>query len=867
MAYSWQESVKPAGTRDIQCDIEYLDKSCIHVYLDGSETTAFTWTSSTNIRLNSPLSAETVVLLIRKTAREYLYIEFASGAPFIEGNVDTQNTQFLHLAQELVEGRSIEGFYGDINMHRYRITNLGDPVDARDTANKQYVDAGDARLDRRIDAEHAAWVAAVENEASVRKAADDALDVRTTNLEQTYFNANTNSFPWWTVLTADTDTVTPGMPFTKAKVRINGVTQTAGYSYTVNAGVVKFAEVLPAGTLVDMTIGVDTEADTSAVASILGLLSDPTGSTYIGDSSYGTVASALGLFSGKVFFSKLVGDSPADQTALFQSEMNALQDGMIYIAPKGVIRTCQVVIPTRTRMVFQFTGTVFKLPDGFDPIDTDILRFNKLTDSAIYGLHLDGNRDNLARTGSDTTPVYGRVVGLRFGNNSARVHVQNLTLVNMLYCGSQWGRDIQDIFIDGCLYDGIGEHVFYISGKGGGNVSRIRWRNVRGGSLGINSNNSIESHACAFIKSAQSDTSGNPTIGDNDFFEIDGMVAAQDIAPGYASVILINGYLRHATLKTIRVGGNISGILAPLGVCWYVDIDGLDAASDSVGCPLVFQYPNRTLEFRRWTAKNVNLPGAYVQQNVQLFDLWEDCTLSALRTSAAQPSASFAAGKVVRFVRCKFTSATTTSQLQHVNYDFEFEDCVFVGTFTGAIAAVDYIGQLDYTAGRRVRIKGGKIAHAGTYSVGISSALTQLDMEGVRGGFGQVYARAGVGFAYLSMVNCEPAAAGVSPVSSGAISAKRIVGVTPNNGARDWGSYSSTWTLPAGATTIGYDLSNVLVGKVALSRVQVTPVGQLLGATKFWVTASGNTVNVVIDAAATGNIQFNVSVLASTQET
>ena len=140
MAYSWQESVKPAGTQDIQCDIEYLDKSYIHVYLDGAETTAFTWTSSTNIRLNSALPAETVVLLIRKTEREYLYIEFASGAPFIEGNVDTQNKQFLHLAQELVEGRAIPGFYGNISMNGYRITHVGTPVDAEDAANKNYVD-------------------------------------------------------------------------------------------------------------------------------------------------------------------------------------------------------------------------------------------------------------------------------------------------------------------------------------------------------------------------------------------------------------------------------------------------------------------------------------------------------------------------------------------------------------------------------------------------------------------------------------------------------------------------------------------------------------------------------------------------------
>lgn len=250
MAYSWQEQVEPAGTQDIQCDIEYLDKSYIHVYLDGVETTTFTWTSPTNIRLNSPLSEDTVVLLIRKTEREYLYIEFASGAPFIEGNVDTQNTQFLHLAQELVEGRAIDGFYGDINMHGYRITHLGAPVDAVDAANKQYVDTGDAALGARIDAE-----------AAARKAADDALDVRTTNLEQTFISDRvTVSYPWFTVLEGATDTVVPEIPFSKAVVYLNGVAQIPGYSFEVVDNTLLFAEELPAGTLVAARLGADVEA-------------------------------------------------------------------------------------------------------------------------------------------------------------------------------------------------------------------------------------------------------------------------------------------------------------------------------------------------------------------------------------------------------------------------------------------------------------------------------------------------------------------------------------------------------------------------------------------------------------------------------
>ena len=261
MAFSWQEQIKPAGTQDIQCDIEYLDKSYIHVYLDGVETTGYTWTSATNIRLNTALAASTTVLLIRKTEREYLYIEFASGSPFIEVNVDSQNTQFLHLAQELVEGRAIPGFYGDISMNGYRITNLGDPVDVRDAANKQYVDAGDALLDQRIDAEHAACVAAVANEVIIRKAADDALDTRTTKLEQTFISDKvTVSYPWFDVLEVATDTVTPEIPFSKAIVYLNGVAQVPGYSFEVVDGTILFAETLPPGTLVAARLGADVEA-------------------------------------------------------------------------------------------------------------------------------------------------------------------------------------------------------------------------------------------------------------------------------------------------------------------------------------------------------------------------------------------------------------------------------------------------------------------------------------------------------------------------------------------------------------------------------------------------------------------------------
>lgn len=280
MAYSWQESVKPAGTQDIQCDIEYLDKSYIHVYLDGEETTGYTWTSSTNIRLNTALTTDTTVLLIRKTEREYLYIEFASGSPFIEVNVDSQNTQFLHLAQELVEGRAIPGFYGDISMNGYRITNVADPTNPQDAATKSYVDVGDARLSARIDSEHAAWVSAVQVEAATRKAADDALSMRTSALENTFISGvETVSYPWSTVLTEETDEVTPGLKFTKAVVEINGVGQIRGYSFEIVDSTILFAETLPAGTVVAARLGVDvTAGDGFATQASVDYLADSLGS-------------------------------------------------------------------------------------------------------------------------------------------------------------------------------------------------------------------------------------------------------------------------------------------------------------------------------------------------------------------------------------------------------------------------------------------------------------------------------------------------------------------------------------------------------------------------------------------------------------
>lgn len=227
MAFSWEELTYPAGTTSVNVNIDYLDKSYIYLYLDNVLTTAYTWASDTVIQLDSALAASTDVLIVRRTDKEFLYIMFAEGAAFIRENIDTQNTQFLHLAQELTEGRSIEGFYGDLSMNGFRITNLGAGVNPGDAVNKGQL---------------------------------DVVDQRVTSLEETWVTATT-SYPWYTTTIAETDVLDPPFNFIKAALYINGVCQTPGYSYEVVDNQIMLADPVPAGTHIFARLGEDVGLD------------------------------------------------------------------------------------------------------------------------------------------------------------------------------------------------------------------------------------------------------------------------------------------------------------------------------------------------------------------------------------------------------------------------------------------------------------------------------------------------------------------------------------------------------------------------------------------------------------------------------
>lgn len=325
MAYSWEQQIYPAGSQNVTVSIAYLDKSFIYVYLDGVLTTNYMWASDAVIRLDTPLTATTEVLLVRRTEKEYLFIQFAAGAPFISENLDTQNTQFLHLAQEMVEGRAIEGFYGDISMNGYKITNLGRGTEPGDAVNKEQL---------------------------------DEVDNRVTQLEQT-FTAPTNSYPWFTNTTVETDVLTPGFTFTKAAVYLNGVCQTPGYSYVIVDNTIMLADPVPAGTHIMARLGEDvpneqgyaSTAQLSAVQASLTAAVD--GKADKGDAGLGQLgggATGISVFKAA--------NGPAARTALGMSTVgNALA-----IAADAAAGRTALDIPTRKKMEVYYSGLSLAIP-------------------------------------------------------------------------------------------------------------------------------------------------------------------------------------------------------------------------------------------------------------------------------------------------------------------------------------------------------------------------------------------------------------------------------------------------------------------------------------------------------------------------
>lgn len=128
MAFSNQRAVSDGSLQTIILSIAFFDKSEIRVYVSDMEKFAgvdFTWATSNSIQFPTPLPVGATVIIRRSTDLSEMRHIFTEGAQFTNQTLDEDYTQILHIAQESVEGSYTKELFNDLDMHGYRVRNMG----------------------------------------------------------------------------------------------------------------------------------------------------------------------------------------------------------------------------------------------------------------------------------------------------------------------------------------------------------------------------------------------------------------------------------------------------------------------------------------------------------------------------------------------------------------------------------------------------------------------------------------------------------------------------------------------------------------------------------------------------------------------
>jgi len=141
MTYSTQSAVSDGTLSTLGISIEYFDAVDITVYLDNviqTVGTTWDWSSPTEILFTPVLAAGVVVLVKRTTPLESPRHVFnvPGSAPWNKRTVDENFQQTLYSAQEAQEG-SVKDHYNNVDMHGFRLQNLGTAVEVTDAVNLQ----------------------------------------------------------------------------------------------------------------------------------------------------------------------------------------------------------------------------------------------------------------------------------------------------------------------------------------------------------------------------------------------------------------------------------------------------------------------------------------------------------------------------------------------------------------------------------------------------------------------------------------------------------------------------------------------------------------------------------------------------------
>lgn len=189
--YSVQREQSDGSLNRISVRVPYFSKDDIHVYVDdveinssATEQSTYTWRWDGDYIAITPNVASGSEVLVRRITpiNEAIHI-FDGRSEFDDQSMDENFQQLIYIAQEYSEGSGIKDVFSDINMHGYKIRNVGWATDDDDivTYGQYKKDAEGAKV--AMQKAEAAATNAEQHEQNTQAIANQAQTDITTSKE------------------------------------------------------------------------------------------------------------------------------------------------------------------------------------------------------------------------------------------------------------------------------------------------------------------------------------------------------------------------------------------------------------------------------------------------------------------------------------------------------------------------------------------------------------------------------------------------------------------------------------------------------------------------------------------------------------